>query len=187
MPAYLIALGSNKPLLHDDAATTLDAAITCIISGYSLSVKSIGRPFQTPAFPKGSGPDFVNSTLVLQSDLSPIEVLERLQAVELQFGRERKVRWAPRSLDLDILLADQIILPDAAKVKEWMGRLPENGTVAAPEELMIPHPRMHERAFVLGPAQDVAPGWIHPILGLSMTEMWQSLPEELRSEVKALP
>jgi 2-amino-4-hydroxy-6-hydroxymethyldihydropteridine diphosphokinase len=73
-----------------------------------------------------------------------------LEGVELQFGRERRVRWAARTLDIDIL--------------DFAGQVSDEG-------LSLPHPRMHERAFVLAPLAEIAPDWRHPVLRKSVTAL----------------
>ncbi len=84
-----------------------------------------------------SGPDYLNAVAELRTSLAPIELLRRLQAIELAHGRERPYRNAPRTLDLDLLLFDAITLGEP--------------------ELTLPHPRAHERAFVLAPLAELAP------------------------------
>ena len=94
-------------------------------------------PLYSTAPVDSSGPDYVNAVACLATDLPPLELLAALQVIEQRHGRERPYRNAPRTLDLDLLLyGDQ--------------------TIALPE-LTVPHPRMHERAFVLQPLQDLAP------------------------------
>ncbi|MEM9138270.1 MAG: 2-amino-4-hydroxy-6-hydroxymethyldihydropteridine diphosphokinase [Pseudomonadota bacterium] len=187
MPEYLVALGSNQPTSLGGAEATLAKATECIISGYALYVKSISRFYRTPAFPDESDPEFVNAALRLQTESSPHDLLATLHAIEEHFGRDRRQRWGPRTLDLDLLLADDLVLPNASQVRTWMGKSSDNGTIDAPPHLTIPHPRLHERAFVLGPAQDIAPNWTHPILGKTLADLWNALPDSERSALKALP
>ncbi|MBL8250109.1 MAG: 2-amino-4-hydroxy-6-hydroxymethyldihydropteridine diphosphokinase [Candidatus Competibacter sp.] len=87
-------------------------------------------------------PDYINAVAALDTGLTPGQLLAVLRAMELAQGRVRTVRWGPRTLDLDLLLYDQLVLDDP--------------------RLTLPHPRLHERAFVLYPLHDVAPSLISP-------------------------
>jgi 2-amino-4-hydroxy-6-hydroxymethyldihydropteridine diphosphokinase len=102
----------------------------------------------------GGPPDnplFLNSVLQVQTSLEPRQLLEVCLAAEDEFGRSRPVRWAPRTLDIDILLyADQIVCE---------------------EDLTIPHPRLQERTFVLAPLMEIAPDLRHPLLDQTITEI----------------
>ena len=118
---------------------------------------------------------------------APEAVLARLHAVEAEFGRRREARWGARTLDLDLIAAGDRVLPDAADAGTLARARSARGAGAAPDRLILPHPRMQERAFVLVPLADVAPGWRHPILGRTVREMLADLPEAARAEVIALP
>ncbi len=118
--------------------------------------------------------------------MDPAGVLDVLHGIEADLGRVRPRRWAPRVCDLDLLAAGEEILPDAETVRRWMELSPEDAGSEAPEELILPHPRMHERSFVLVPLADVAPGWRHPITGRTVAEMVAALPEQARREVVPL-
>jgi 2-amino-4-hydroxy-6-hydroxymethyldihydropteridine diphosphokinase len=90
--------------------------------------------------------------------MKPIELLHFLQTIERNMGREQKERWGPRLIDLDILFyGDQVIQE---------------------EGLQVPHPRIHERRFVLAPLNDIAPDLKHPLLGKNMSRLLSELPQE---------
>ena len=108
-------------------------------------------------------PDFVNAVASLETSLQPAELLAELQAVENRHARERSFKDAPRSLDLDLLLFDEIIQARA--------------------ELTLPHPRMHERAFVLKPLLEIAPGIAIPGVGPAAAR----LPEIAGQQVERIP
>ena len=181
----MLALGGNLTSQAGDPAVTLKSALSTL-SGVNLTVLKVSRFFQTPCFPAGTGPDFVNAAALVESDLSAPEVLARLHAVEAQFGRVRQTRWAGRTLDIDLIGGGDMILPDRATYEAWRDLPLEDQMKQAPEQLILPHPRLQDRAFVLVPLNDVAPGWIHPVLGLSVAEMLAKLPETDREAVVPL-
>ena len=100
--------------------------------------------------------DFVNGAVELQTLLSPMELLHFLQKTELEAGRERKIHWGPRTLDLDILLYEV--------------------EISQTKELMIPHPDMHNREFVLRPLAELCPYETHPLLQKTIDMMLKELP-----------
>jgi len=113
----------------------------------------------------------------IETDLEPPALLEALHGIEAGFGRERRVRWGARTLDLDLLAVGGLVRPDAATHARWRDLSPERQGREAPEELVLPHPRMQDRAFVLLPLREVAPGWRHPALALDVEGMIARLPE----------
>lgn len=179
----LVALGGNVPAARGRPEDLLPLALIEI--GRRIGpVVAASRMFRTPAFPAGSGPDYANAACKIVTALPAMEILHRLHAIEAEFGRVRAARWGARSLDLDLLATGGDILPDAARQRHWMDLPPAAQRVAAPETLILPHPRLHERSFVLVPLADVAPDWVHPVLGISVAEMRDALPpEELASVV----
>jgi 2-amino-4-hydroxy-6-hydroxymethyldihydropteridine diphosphokinase len=139
---------------------------------------AVSRFWQTPAFPAGSGPDYVNAAVALISRLSPVELLGELHRIEADLGRERKgPRWQARIIDLDLLAYGELVLPDSATHDAWRALPPERQAEAAPEGLVLPHPRLQDRGFVLAPLAEVAPGWRHPRLNRSVAQMLADLPE----------
>jgi 2-amino-4-hydroxy-6-hydroxymethyldihydropteridine diphosphokinase len=133
MQRAYIALGAN---LGNPAATLNDAidALVALRGSVFLAMSSL---YRTAPVGLKRQPDFINAVVAVKTHLTPGQLLEELFALEARFGRERSVRNAPRTLDLDLLL--------------------HGDTVQDEPGLTLPHPRMHERAFVLAPLLEIAP------------------------------
>lgn len=181
----IIALGSNETGPFGPPDRTILAALAAIATE-SVAVAATSRLFRSPAFPAGSGPDYVNAAAILITDLVPDAILAHLHAVEARFARVRTERWAARTLDLDLIAVGDRILPDAPLLRHWIGLSPQRQRQEAPGELILPHPRLQNRAFVLVPMADIAPAWRHPLTGQSVAEMLAALPEAARAEVTPL-
>lgn len=144
---------------------------------------ALSRAYQTPAFPPGAGAPFINAVVLVRFAESPERVLAALHKIEASHGRMRHTRWAARTLDMDLLDAGGHVLPDPQVVKQWMGLTLEAQLQQVPDQVLLPHPRAHERAFVLRPLLDVAPNWHHPVLGRSARELLQACPPDARASV----
>jgi 2-amino-4-hydroxy-6-hydroxymethyldihydropteridine diphosphokinase len=183
----LIALGAN--LINQGASPheTLACAFRDIeAEGFSVVKRS--RLFQTPAFPAGSGPDYVNAAALLQiaGGLTPQQVYAPLAKIEAKHGRERVQRWGGRTLDIDLLAMEDRIAPDHAAFLHWANLDSAAQRQIAPNQMIVPHPRLHERAFVLVPLLDVAPDWRHPVFGQTVRQMHDALPKIERDSVVPL-
>ena len=183
----LVAIGANLPFEGDPPEKTLLRAIGSL-EKEGLLVLAVSRFYATPCFPAGAGPDYVNAALLLKVDanIDPTSVLNNLHRVEAQFGRRRDSRWGMRTLDLDLVALGDSVLPDAQTQDSWRNLTPESQARIAPDQLILPHPRMQDRAFVLAPLADLAPDWRHPRDGRTVAEMLAALPEADRAAVRPL-
>ena len=145
-----IALGSNL----GDSLTILKDALEILAESPSITLKKYSSWYQTaPVGPPQ--PDYLNGCALLEVHLTPQDLLETLLGIEAKFGRVRKERNGPRTLDLDLLLFDDLILDTP--------------------NLQVPHPRMRERAFVLVPLAEIAPDWVEPVSGKAIAQLVQTL------------
>ena len=182
---FLIALGGNLPSFAGPPEATLKRALERLDEA-GVRIVTVSRFYETPCFPVGAGPDYVNAAAQLEANVSAHEMLGLLHRIETEMGRERVQRWGMRTLDLDLLAQGDLVLPDAATHKEWRDLAADQQRVKTPDQLILPHPRLPDRAFVLVPLLDVAPDWVHPILGLSTVEMCENLPQNDRNAVVSL-
>ena len=171
----IVAVGSNQRAVEGRPDVIVREAILAIENRGAM-IRKISKFYQTPCFPAGAGPDFINAAVLIEVPWSPAETLEHLHAVEARFGRERVQRWGQRTLDLDLIANEDVVSPSLAIHDKWRNLDIEIQKTLAPTELIIPHPRVQDRAFVLIPLMDIAPDWIHPVLGKNVSEMLKVLP-----------
>lgn len=152
MPSVLcaIALGSNL----GESRQILESALTILSQTPGIELQARSHWYQTKAVGPPQ-PDYLNGCVLLKVTLTAQELLAILLNTEVQFGRERRERWGARTLDLDILLFDDLILDSP--------------------HLQIPHPRMVDRAFVLVPLAEIAPDWVEPVSGQTIAELVQTV------------
>ena len=142
MPA-LIGLGANIPSLAGPPAATLNAALAALAKA-GVEITAVSPFYETEAWPDPAKPPFLNAAAAIQTVLQPFALLTLLHEVETTFGRKRSVPNAARSLDLDLL--------------DYAGMVLDGPVI-------LPHPRIAQRRFVLEPLQAVAPDWRHPVSG----------------------
>lgn len=147
-----IALGTNL----GDRLANLRAAVAAMPPEVTLLAES--HVYETPPWGYEDQPPFLNMVVKAETTLEPEPLLKYLKQVEAELGREQNFRWGPRLIDLDILFYDDLFLDTPP--------------------LVIPHPRLHERAFVLVPLADVAPELVHPVLQKSIKDILSELEME---------
>jgi 2-amino-4-hydroxy-6-hydroxymethyldihydropteridine diphosphokinase len=151
----VIGLGSNL----GDRKAILDGAVESLKEIPGTVVRSVSGFHETEPVGGPSGQEaFLNAALVLETTLSPIELLRALQAIENRFGRVRTVRWGERTLDLDLILYGD--------------------TVIESPDLIVPHPRFAERRFVLAPLAEIAPEAVDPTSGKTVAQLLECVDEE---------
>jgi 2-amino-4-hydroxy-6-hydroxymethyldihydropteridine diphosphokinase len=182
----LVALGANLNSDTDSPAHTLKKSL------FRLSQKGVSdiktsRLFRTPAFPTGSGPDYVNAAAGFRWSDTPEALLSLLHEVEAELGRVRAERWGARVIDLDLVALGDMLCPDAQTQAHWAALPPERAAVELPDRLILPHPRLAERSFVLVPMADIAPDWRHPATGLDIATLLAARPAAERAEITPIP
>lgn len=144
-----IGLGSNIA-----AHRNLPAAVSLLAQTPGMVLKQVSPVYRTPPWGYAHQESFLNAVAAVEATLSPLDLLDALQAVERRLDRKRSIPNGPRTVDLDLLLY--------------------GGAIIGTERLIVPHPRMHERGFVLVPLCDLAPRLRHPLLKRTMTDLMES-------------
>jgi 2-amino-4-hydroxy-6-hydroxymethyldihydropteridine diphosphokinase len=148
-----IGLGGNLNSAVGAPLLTLQAALKAMPE-MEIEVHRISPWYRSAPWPTSDQPWFVNGVADVVTSLTPLDLMERLHELETRFGRVRSVPNAARTIDLDLLAFDDEL---------WSG------------VVNIPHPRLQDRDFVLAPLADLAPGWRHPLLGKTATELLAGL------------
>ena len=153
-----LGIGSNLPSEAFGApiANCRVAAGRLAEAGFRIAAQS--RFYETAPVPRSDQPWYVNCVVGVESDLTPQAALAACLGVEAAMGRVRSVRNAARTVDIDLLIWHDLALNEP--------------------DLVLPHPRLHERAFVLLPLADIAPDWRHPVLGTAIADLIARLPPD---------
>jgi len=148
-----ISAGSNI----GDKMGNIKKAIELLDSRDTIQVEKISKFYNTEPWGYTDQEEFLNCAFEIKTLLYPKELMGLLLTIEKELKRERTIKWGPRTLDLDIIFYDDFISDD--------------------EEVILPHPRMHQRQFVLKPLSDIAPYYVHPILKEYIIDLSSKLPE----------
>lgn len=140
----VIALGSNLAGDYGSSEALLEEALARF-PAVGLKILKRSGWWRSAAWPDPNSPEYRNGVALVEANAGPEMVLQALLRIEAEMGRERSERNAPRTLDLDLIAHGRTVLD-------------------APG-LVLPHPRAHQRLFVMGPLAEIAPGWVHPVLG----------------------
>lgn len=152
----LIGIGSNLAAPSFASPQETVSAAVAELPEFGIAVARRSRWYLSQPMPPSDQPWYVNGVAAVETALAPAALLASLLAIEARFGRRRSERNAARTLDLDVLDYD--------------------GRQCQSERLTLPHPRLHERRFVLAPLVEIAPDWRHPLLRLSARELLARLP-----------
>jgi 2-amino-4-hydroxy-6-hydroxymethyldihydropteridine diphosphokinase len=153
--AVIVALGSNMPGDQPSSEALLEAALSQFPRA-GLPVLARSRWWRSAAWPDPSGHEYRNGVAIVEANGPPQAVLEALFAIERAFGRTRGVPNAPRTLDLDLIAYGRLVIDEPG--------------------LTLPHPRAHERRFVMAPLAEIAPAWRHPVTGRTAAELAATAP-----------
>jgi 2-amino-4-hydroxy-6-hydroxymethyldihydropteridine diphosphokinase len=181
----LVAFGANLPVGDASPADTVAAAMDMLDARVG-GVARKSRLWRTPAFPEGAGPPFVNAAMSFAWSGTAQDLLAVLHDIERSFGRKRTGRWEARKMDLDLIGLGDRILPGIDGFREWFDLSPEDAARLTPAELVLPHPRLTERGFVLVPLSEVAADWRHPVLGQTVRTILDNLPSAALSGIEPL-
>jgi 2-amino-4-hydroxy-6-hydroxymethyldihydropteridine diphosphokinase len=149
-PAVVVALGSNLPGAYPSSTALLEAALA-MFAAEGLTVTARSGWWRSAAWPDPTAPAYTNAVAIVETALSPRAVLEALNRIERAFGRVREQVNAARTLDLDLIAYGDLALDEPG--------------------LTVPHPRAHERLFVMGPLAQIVPGWRWPGQGATAAEL----------------
>lgn len=151
MSTAYISIGSNL----GDRLGYIREAIAKMEQSQKIEIRRASSVYETEPVGHKEQPCFLNAVLELKTTLEPLNLLEHLSGVENQMGRERDQAWGPRNIDLDLLLYDDVVINS--------------------DRLTLPHPRVHQRRFVLVPLAEIAPKVVHPSLKKTVEKLLEEL------------
>jgi 2-amino-4-hydroxy-6-hydroxymethyldihydropteridine diphosphokinase len=180
---FLIALGSNISLGRVQPLEIIKRAIA-ELREIHINLVSLSRFYETPAYPEGSGPNFINSVIKVEANYSPHGILQKLHEIEEKFERQRNSRWGARTLDLDLIAMEGQVFPSNEVFQYWFDLSLGEQKAKIPSELILPHPRIQDRVFVLSPLLDIEPNWLHPILKKTVAQLYEELSGQTKKDIQ---
>ena len=158
-------IGSNLPSKEGSRENNIVKAIS-LLKKLNLNLIEISSFYQTPSYPDNSDPKFINLCVKLESNLKASELLNEIKKIERKLGRTRIKKNEPRTCDIDII--------------DFNGKIIKN------DELIVPHPRLHLRNFVIYPLKEIEPNWLHPIFNKNIEIFFQELDKNSHNEITRL-
>jgi 2-amino-4-hydroxy-6-hydroxymethyldihydropteridine diphosphokinase len=146
MPVVYLGIGSNVGRREDNCLRAIS-----FLEKNGLKITKRSALYETEPWGVKDQPEFINMAVEAETDVSPRELLSLIKKIESEMGRLPGKKWGPRVIDIDILLYDMLIMNE--------------------DELIIPHPLMHERMFVLAPLSEIAPEKVHPVINRTIREL----------------
>lgn len=147
--SVILSIGTNEGNLKENIRKAI-----CELSGIAR-IKTISKAYKTEPYGRKNQKRFINLALEVETDLNPLQFLKKCQLIERKLGRIRKEKWGPRTIDIDIIFWNNIIIDE--------------------QELKIPHYDMHNREFVLKPLMDICPDLEHPVFHKSLRKLYDEL------------
>ena len=158
-------IGSNLPLRNGGREANILKAIN-YLKELKLKIIQISSFYETPSYPNNSDPKFINLCVKLESNFKAGELLNEIKKIEQKLGRIRIKKNEPRTCDIDII--------------DFNGKIIKN------DELVVPHPRLHLRNFVIYPLKEIEPNWSHPIFNKNIDSFFQELDKNSHNEITRL-
>ena len=174
MSQILVGVGANYTGWWGAPSATIERALAQL-DEKGVQVRAVSHLYETAAVGRAGQPPYVNTVAVIETAMPPEALLRRLKQIERAAGRRGGSPWGPRTLDLDIL-------DYKGRVQNWRGTVPRFAR-AGWRPLILPHPWIESRPFVLRPLLDVAPDWRHPVTRKSARTLWRRLAQGREGQV----
>ena len=181
----LVAFGSNYESKFGSPRETILYSIEKL-QEKSTKLLKVSDFYLSQAFPAGNGPDYVNAVAKFQTKLNVNELMIKLHQIENLCERKRFKRWGSRTLDLDLISFGNQIIPNTEGFLKWANLSLKKQYEEAPASLILPHPRIQDRLFVLLPLRDVALNWSHPVFKKNIEELLSNFSEKEHKSVKRI-
>ncbi|UTW57062.1 2-amino-4-hydroxy-6-hydroxymethyldihydropteridine diphosphokinase [Kordiimonas sp. SCSIO 12603] len=166
----LLGLGGNLPSGQRSPLQTVRESIE-LMQKLNIEITSVSPFFETEPVPASGQPNFINAAVIGNTTHRCDVLLGLIKELEVKLGRQPAERWSARTIDIDILAYGDSVFPN---IKAWQDVVNDADPAAILAEPVVPHPRLHKRAFVLAPLSEIAGKWKHPVLGQTVKEMMKA-------------